>query len=227
MRPQLPLLRRVLEGLLSLLAPDACAGCEAPLPPFTVFCAPCARTLLPVEHTRPGEIAAFAYGGALADAITSFKYSDRPDLARPLAHLLVRAAAPLRGDAPTVVVPVPLHPRRLAQRGYNQSALLAAPVARALGARFAPGVLVRVHETTAQAGLGRDERLRNLEGAFVARLDLENPAARARVLLIDDVRTTGATLAACVSALRAAGAADVRTLVLAAVDDAPSPLRRS
>lgn len=219
MAARIPLVRRALESLASLLAPDVCAGCDARIGVFTVFCSPCASTLVPAAQVRDGELAAFSYGGALATAITSLKYGGRVDRARPLSHLLLRAIDPFRDLPPVVVIPVPLHRARLALRGYNHAALLAAPVARSLGARFAPRALVRTRDTPAQASLGRDARLRNVERAFVARPGAR-PCTGDRVLLVDDVRTTGATLDACASALRAAGAAEVMTLVLAVADGA-------
>jgi ComF family protein len=209
--------RSVLESIASLLAPDVCAACDERVPVLTVFCPACARTLEPPVHLREGETVAFAYGGAIADAITSFKYGGRVDRARPLGHLLRAAVAPLRLDPPTLVVAVPLHRARLARRGFNQAALLAAPVARDLRARFAACALARTRDTPPQAPLDRAARLANVREAFAVAFDPRRVCGQ-RVLLVDDVRTTGATLTACAEALLGAGARDVRTLVLAASD---------
>jgi ComF family protein len=209
----LPIARRVVEAFLSSIAPDACAACDRRVPAMTIFCRACAATLVAAEGRAPGQIAPFVYGGALAIAIASFKYDKRVDRARPLGHLLLGALAPLRASPPSLVVPVPLHARRAAMRGFNQAALLAKPVARALGARFAVA-LRRERDTDAQALLDRELRLRNVKGAFVAVRRIPGES----VLLVDDVKTTGATLEACAVALLRAGAKDVRTLVLASAE---------
>jgi ComF family protein len=210
----LALLRALTEVLAGAIAPNRCAACDADVPMMTAFCRACASTLtLPEAHRNPTYIAAFVYGGAIAEAIRKLKFEGRPDVARPLAAALRRAARALAAERPTVVIPVPLYPRRLVERGYNQSALLAAPVAKDLGATFLPRGLLRPRDTEAQATLGRDVRLRNLTGAFTVRRPKD--VCGQRVLLIDDVRTTGATLAACGAALREAGAEDVRALVVA------------
>ena len=150
---------------------------------------------------------------SLPSLIRRHKYGLDQSLQKALAEFL-GDNLPYSSDDCDVVIPVPLHHRRLWWRGFNQAALLAAPVARALDARFAPSALVRTRDTTAQATLPRVHRLRNVQSAFVARTLLEG----ARVLLVDDVRTTGATLEACASALRGAGALDVRSLVLACAE---------
>jgi ComF family protein len=202
------------EAAALALAPERCAACDEPVRMLTVFCPACVRTV--VRAPAPSStvlVAPFLYGGALATAITRFKYQRRPDLARPLSALLARAVSVLAKDAPDVVVPVPLHPSRLAERGYNQAALLARPVARALGARFGPLALARTRETEKQAVLDREARLQNLAGAFLVRAARD--VAIKRVLLVDDVRTTGATLRACEDALTAAGASTVTCAVLA------------
>ena len=173
-----------------------------------VFCAPCARTL---EASRSPD-AVFVYGGALAAALTSFKYASRPDLARSLGHLLVRATSRFAGRV-DLVAPVPLHASRLADRGYNQSALLARPLAAALGVPFAARLIERTRPTPRQAELDRAARRENVLGAF--RVRTPDQARGRRVLVVDDVKTTGATLGACATALDEAGAAKVLTIVLA------------
>ncbi len=206
------------EVSLNVLAPRRCAGCDEPLPRRTAFCLDCART---IEPTR-SSIAPYFYGGALAEAMMRFKYKGRADLAEPLGELL-RAAlltTHIPGSRIDVVVPVPLHPARLRERGYNQTALLAAYAARACGSRVAHA-LVRVRNTEKQALGTRASRLHNVEGAFVA----HGALSRLRVLLVDDVCTTGATLKSCSEALLVAGAHDVQCVAVAQSWGSPSQER--
>lgn len=199
-----------------IVAPSRCVACDervdARLAPL--FCVACATTIEPAGGRSP---AVFAYGGALADAIVRMKYRGRPELAARLGEAM--AASPLvaraRGSV-DVVVPVPLTAARLAERGYNQSALIARPVARALGAPLAPRALERTREGPRQAISSREERRANVDGAFSCRE--RTRVANRRVLLVDDVRTTGATVAACTSALALAGAREVISFVLATRD---------
>jgi ComF family protein len=147
-------------------------------------------------------LGAFPYAPPVSEAVKRLKYGGRTDLVPRLGRLM---AARVTGDvAPNLVVPVPLHRRRLAGRGFNQSALLARAVARELGAACEPRALLRTKDTRQQAGQDRAGRLENLHGAFQAR----RPAALAfrRVLLVDDVVTTGATVRGCIDVLRRAGA---------------------
>jgi ComF family protein len=197
-----------------IVAPSRCSACDELTPRLAVFCGGCASTAQRADNPRTDDLAALVYGGAVQQAVTRFKYERRPDLARPLGDLLWRAvephAAALRG---AVVVPVPLHPSRLAERGYNQSALLARRVAAGLRSPFLPLALARGRDTPRQATLDRKARASNVSGAFVTRQPRRLDGRV--VLLIDDVRTTGATLQACARVVSAAGAADVVTAVLA------------
>lgn len=196
------------EALTSLLSPPACAACDEPLVRRSVFCARCAAT---VAWADPFEGAACVYGGAISEAIVRMKFARRADLARPLSHLLFRTA--LAFERPfDFVVPVPLHRLRLAERGFNQSALLARPVARVLSVPFLPVALERTRATPRQTDLDADARRASVLGAFRAR---DERVRGARLLLVDDVRTTGATLDACALALGDAGALSVDVLALA------------
>jgi ComF family protein len=156
-------------------------------------------------------------------AIHALKYGGRTPVAGPLAALLVeRGTALLPADAgggPAFdgVVPVPLHPARLAERGFNQAELLAAPCAAAWGRPLLPQALGRVRPTQPQTELDADARRRNVAGAFAVRRPAE--VAGRRLLLVDDVLTTGATVRAAARALREGGAAAIGVLVLARVAD--------
>jgi ComF family protein len=190
-----------------LLAPRGCAACDGQLSRKALFCATCAASVEPAPPTRLAGLPVVAgalYGGAVVQAVRKLKFSDRPDLAAPLAALAVRALSEARvaREQADLVVPVPAHRSRLGQRGYNQAALLAREVAAWWGMRCAPAALLRVHSGDAQVGKGAHERRSLPEGTFAPTQEL----AGVRVALVDDVVTTGATAAACASALRRAGA---------------------
>lgn len=206
--------RTVLRGLVDLIAPPRCAACDLLLDPGEEgFCGAC-EPLIERLSGAEGAMAALRFGGPLADAMRRFKYGGRSELARPLAALVVeRARAACAGiDA---IVPVPLHARRLRERGYDQTSLLAGELARAVGVPRRLDLLTRSRATATQASLDRAGRLANVERAFVA----SPRAAGLRLLVLDDVRTTGATLADASRALLAVGAARAHSLALALADD--------
>lgn len=169
-------------------------------------CDPCQDAGPDMPRTRP----ATTFDGTVRIAIHAMKYGDRPDVARRLATLLEGPARAVSVGTRPIVVPVALHERRLDTRGYDQSGLLAAHVARACGWSVAE-VLSRVRDTPSQVGLGRNARRRNVAGAFVATMRLDGM----HVLLVDDVLTTGATLMEASRACRAVGAASVVATCLA------------
>jgi ComF family protein len=197
----LALVDRALEALLSLAAPPTCIGCDQSC--RYLLCAACARERrAPAARSIDGVpvVAALKYAPPFDRVIQRFKYESRPDLARALAALLL----PLPELSARVLIPVPLHPRRLAERGYNQAALLARELARSSRLVVEPRALIRVTDTPRQATLAKSARLANVAGAFRAR-DPAQLAGRP-VALVDDVVTTGATLLGCIRALREAGA---------------------
>lgn len=203
------MMKPLLRGLLELVAPRSCPGCDAEASPSDAdFCGACAP-LLDRGERAGNAMAAYLYGGPMAEAVKRLKYGRRTELAPVLGMMLADRARELAGEV-DAVVPVPLHPARLRARGFNQAALLARPVARALGVPLATSVLRRVRDTAPQAGLDAAARSVNVRAAFVAR-----GVRWANVLLIDDVHTTGSTLAECATALTRAGAERVITLVLA------------
>ncbi len=148
--------------------------------------------------------------------VHGLKYRDRLDLAGCMAGWMVRAGGELIGEA-EVIVPVPLHRRRLWWRRYNQSALLAGTVAANAAKPFVPLALQRIRATAQQVGLSPRERDRNVRGAFGVPAAGKAAVGGRRVLLVDDVYTTGATVKAATRALLRAGAAAVDVLVFARV----------
>ncbi len=197
------------RGLLDLLAPRRCPGCDVVLEWGCVgFCTAC-EPLLDSLVSNP---ALYEFGGPLSEAIRRLKYTRRMDLLEPLAELLCQGAMRHVGRV-DVVVPVPLHVARFRKRGFNQSELLAVPLARVLGVPLHPHRIERTRNTPPQASFREAQREDNVRGAFVAKRD----ASRRRVLLVDDVRTTGATLRSATGALHRAGASQVRVMTLAGV----------
>lgn len=227
--------RTIVEGLLTLLYPPRCAVCLSLQEP--VLCAACRNAFRPITapycricgvpfevsaadgdglcadcRTKPPPFtearAAGRYDGTLRHAIHRFKYDGVRALAWPLAAFMLETVPQPEGA--DGICPVPLHPARERMRGFNQAHLLAKALAARWELPLLP-VLTRTRHTAAQMQLPADERLGNVRGAFTAQAAL----ADRRVILVDDVFTTGSTLAACTRALKAAGAASVRVVTLA------------
>jgi ComF family protein len=195
-------------GCLDDLAANqpACAACALPLAAPAPACGGCLRRPPPFTAAW----AAFRYQHPLDLLESRFKFHHDLAAGRVLATAMAARAREAAPACPALLVPVPLHPRRLRERGYNQALELARPLAAALGIPLRHDVLARVRDTPAQTGLDATARRRNLRGAFVA-ID----ALPDHVALLDDVMTTGATLRECARVLRRAGVARVDAWALA------------
>lgn len=192
-----------------------CDTCGTPLPgedTGPVHCDDCLTLARPWAQGR----AALLYRDRGRDLTLSLKHGDRTDLAPPAARWLHRAAQPILRPG-MIVAPVPLHWFRLFRRRYNQSALLSAGLARLADLPHIPDLLIRSRRTPTQDGRDRDARFRNVTGAIRAHPRHAQHLRDADILLIDDVMTSGATLAAATEACLAAGARRVSVLVLARV----------
>jgi ComF family protein len=210
-----------------------CAGCWAKLsfiaPPF------CPRLGIPFVYDPGSDMlsmeaianppayararAAVRYDDVARTLVHALKYQDRTDLAPAMGRWMARAGHELLDDA-DVLVPVPLHWRRAWGRRYNQSGALARVIERLTGVRMAPEALRRIRPTEQQIGLSRTQRASNVQGAFKVATDRQSLIAGRRVVLVDDVLTSGATVDACARALLRAKAASVDVLVFARVVDA-------
>ncbi len=241
-------LRRLGGGLLDALLPPHCLTCDSPvaqqgtlcaacwtgLTPLTQpFCARCGVPFLHAGQAGPGGLcpgclarppsygvarAALRYDEGARRLLLPFKHADRTELAGPLAARMARAGAALLARA-EVIAPVPLHWRRLVARRYNQAALLARHLARQARRPLIPDLLRRVRPTPALGDRGAAERAALLEGAFAVPASGARRIEGRRVLLVDDVMTSGATAEACARALLGAGATAVDVLAAGRVPD--------
>lgn len=211
--------------------PPLCGRCGRPLPSASAICSACTSGNGPTALVSLR--AAAVYEGAVRSGVLALKYKGQRRLAGPLGALLAQAVRD-PGNPPDVIVPVPLHAARRRERGYNQAELLARSCAGLLGIPCEANALVRHRATPPQVGLPSAERRMNVSGAFA----LSSPAAARllagkRVLLVDDVTTTGSTLDSAATALLAARPAEVRGLALTRPDlgddarDVPAPMARS
>jgi len=200
---------------LQFIDDPVCARCGAPFSHEVGEGALCARCLADPPDFDSAR-AAVVYDDDSHGLIVSYKHADRTDLTPLLAQWLVRAGAGILGPG-ALLVPAPLHRKRLFSRRYNQAALLAIAAAKLTGARAEPLALARTRPTPPQKNLSPEARRRNVAGAFEVRADKAAQICGAHVILVDDVLTTGATLSACARALKKAGARRVDALVLARV----------
>lgn len=239
-------LRRTAGAIADLVVPPLCLSCHALLTSHDSLCPSCwgkidfirpplcDRLGLPMPFDTGGDMISAAaaaeppdydraravarFDGVMRALIHDLKFRDRHDARRLFGRWLVQAGAALLADA-DIIIPVPLTRGRLLSRRFNQSAILALEVSRLTGVKAELRALLRTRRTQPQVGLTRPQRRQNVAGAFAVAGDLRARIAGAKVVLIDDVVTTGATASACARTLKRAGAARVDVLALALVTD--------
>lgn len=202
-------------GKISFLSPPCCAACGLPFEydlGAGAICGACVDEPYPFKRAR----AVFRYDEFSRALILRFKHADRLEGVPAFAKWMIRAGAELLHPS-SLIVPVPLHRWRLLGRRYNQAALLALAVGRETGADVDVSSLLRTRWTPVQGHLGRAERARNVRGAFAVAPKRQSRIAGRSVVLVDDVMTTGITLAECSLALLKAGALQVDVLTLGRV----------
>jgi ComF family protein len=192
---------------ISWVLEPVCPRCGRSQSKVVDECKGCSQNPIPLQQVRT----AVYYEGPVAEVVKQFKYEGYFGLASPLAELML-AAWPRWKQPVDLVVPIPLHTARYRERGYNQSELLARVLEGHLDWRIEPGALKRVRRTRPQVGLNMAERRSNVSGAFIADAALVQGK---KILLIDDVRTTGATLVSAAEVLLDAGAKSVSAYCLA------------
>lgn len=230
--------------VLDQLYPPVCLACRQPVTQAHTLCGPCFALLRPISAPYcpvlgipfgvalgPDVLsaaaiadpppfgrarAALVYNEVARRIVSQLKYGDHPELARFCARLMAPAGHDLWGDD-VVLVPVPLHFTRRIGRRYNQSAELAYALAKILGLTCDPGLVRRSRRTKQQVGLTGDQRHRNVSGAFATHPDLIGRLAGRRVVLVDDVLTTGSTVKAITHALKRGGAHQIDVVTFARV----------
>ncbi|RYE31819.1 MAG: ComF family protein [Hyphomicrobiales bacterium] len=237
-------LRTGLRGLIGIVYPPACIACQAATGEAQALCPACWRgigfierpycerlgTPFPVDLgaglLSPAAIAdppVFAraravcrFDGTARELVHRLKYGDRVELSLTLGRMMAQAGRELAADA-ELVLPVPLHRTRLWRRRFNQAAVLARAVSRETGLPLATTALARIRRTRQQVGLTRAQRADNLQGAFHVPVAMRSLVEGRRILLVDDVLTTGATVNAASRALLRAGASAVDVLTFARI----------
>jgi ComF family protein len=233
-------------SLTRLLVPSTCAGCSVLTAESQALCPACWKKLhfisrpfcekyaVPFSYEKGADAlspeayrfpppwekarAVALFSDLAADLVHGLKYNDRHDFAPLMARLMARAGKDLIEQA-DCIIPVPLHWSRFLRRRYNQAALLARAIAKENRKRFMPRLLKRRRPTPTQVGLSREARLRNLQGAFRTKEGARSKIEERSILLVDDVMTSGATLAAATRALLKGGAREVNVLVFARVTE--------
>jgi len=229
---------------INFLVPPRCVNCNTPTARQTGICPACWKQVRFLERpfcqimgtpfsvdmgeetisteaiANPPPFArlrsAVLYDDICAKLISRFKFSDRSDIAPFIANVMARAGRELITDA-DIIVPLPLHWRRFHERRFNQSAILAGLISKSCSVPFEPSLMVRVKNTTQQIGLTHEARRKNVASAFKVPPNMQPLLAGKRILLIDDVYTSGASAKSATKTLLRAGASSVDVLTFAKV----------
>ena len=206
------LMIKLLDIILDYVFPPRCMSCDEVLPIdyLNRLCADCFDLLERCDNDgSASHFSLYVYNDAVRHAIHRFKYGSRPGYGEYLGALMAEHAYDVlpRGLTADVVIPVPLHPDKVRERGFNQAEILAAQLCRRLGLTLETSALIRVGRTERQAMLSIADRRKNVENAFAVRRT--DAVCGKTVLLVDDIHTTGSTINACASVLTEAGARSV------------------
>lgn len=215
--------RKILKPFLNIFLKSHCPLCQRPAD--REFCKYCERQVWGCQfhgggQIFPGKVPVFIWGqykDSLKRAIATMKYNDNPQIGRPLGYWLADGwlASPLATLDKVAVVPIPMHKKKLKERGFNQAELLARSFCQLTGLRLRRNGLARVKQTQALFGLSRGERLKTVKDAFVIGKDFLNRRPGTSILLVDDIYTTGATVDAAIEVLQKAGIKVVGVVAIA------------
>jgi len=203
---------------------DICSNCQQWLPILPHSCYQCARSL-PASSSQPAlcghcltspppierTIAGFPYQAPIGYCITALKFKQQLAYASALGRLFAEKIQRQNQPLPDILLPVPLHPKRLKERGFNQALEIARPLSKRLGVAIDHAGVRRIRHTEAQSSLRASRRKQNMQAAFLVHHDY----SQARIAIIDDVMTTGSTVYALAEALRQAGASHIEVWCLA------------
>jgi len=211
----------IIKGLVSFIYPPLCEICGIKIAnENNNICEKCFNkiiTITPPVAIRQNDIniwAVCAYEGTLKECIHLFKYKSRLGLAGPLSRLMINFTNNyLNLNKFDIIMPVPLHRNRLLERGFNQAELLAKNLSKNSGCAICPNLLKKTKSTRPQTGLSKTKRSENIKNAF--KVNKKMPVKDKNILIVDDVLTTGSTIAECADTLLEAGANSVQALVLA------------
>ena len=215
-------IKNIYEYAIGLIYPPSCVFCREVLE--TEFgrkedswvCSECAKTLPLIDNSESRKSFSVAeYQGTIQHALHKLKYGNRPHITKTLARITFNNLNRPELFKADCITPVPIHRKKLKNRGYNQAALYAQALSGLYGLNFIDNILIRIKDTPPQSGLNTEERRKNIEGAFETSVEYADFIKGKTVLLIDDINTTGSTLDECCKTLLNSGAKEIFCLTFA------------